>query len=306
MKISTSTGTVFRRFGDDYTFFRMVRKAGFRYVDISFYEALGDPMTPFALPHWEKHIDEMGNEMAKIGVTPIICHSPKGEPTVDAGILPRSIRAIECAGRLGIPDMVIHVGGKKGWTLEQFNQFNRHFVEGMLPMAEKNNVRILIENVGRWDEPFYVQSGRELLEFVEYMNHPLVEACLDTGHLSLMDDDNPMTIRLLGNHLKGLHIQDNLGSFNVPTIFKAWRQDLHMPVGFGTIDFDAVVHALADIGYQGSFNTEIEYPRSWGKTFDGCAFPRVAYMAKDLVQEHFAWVHQCMVELLTANGVEAE
>ncbi len=307
MKISTSFSSIYSRFGDPFDSRQRLRAAGFRYFDLNFYDWLGDSQSRFFLPDWERQVDDMGNRLAKIGVAPIICHAPKGEPAKDrAGILARSQRALLCAGMLGIPDMVIHPGGLPGWTNDDFDRFNIEYIRELLPFAEKSGTRILVENVGRWDEQFYVQSGKELFDFVEKVNHPLVQACLDTGHLSLEDDDNPKAIRLLGKHLKGLHVQDNLGSLPIPVTDRAWRQDLHLPPGLGIIDFDATVRALVDVGYEGSFNLEIESPRCFGKQFIGCTLPRLAYMTPELVLEYYTIIYDSLVELLAANGVTVE
>lgn len=307
MKLSTASGTIFIRMGDEFEFYRRVRAAGFKYIDMDFYNGLCDPLRRYVLPDWERQIEETGNMMAKIGVTPVLCHAPKGEPAKDReGILGRSQRALLCAGKLGIPGMAVHPGGLPGWTLKEFDDFNLAYIRELIPYAEKSGTCILVENLGRWDEPFYVQSAQELLTLIKKVNHPLVQACLDTGHLSLQDDDNPKAIRLLGRHLKGLHIQDNLGSLPVPITSRAWRQDLHLAPGFASLDFDAIIKALIETGYDGPFNMEMESPRCFDKQFIGCPFPRLAYMEPGLVQEYYTIVHDHLVELLAANGVASE
>lgn len=308
MKLSIARSSIFGlHMGDPMDYYRRIREAGFRYADIDFFNIIGDPLSRYTLPDWERQIDEEGDLMAKIGIAPIICHAPKGEPAKDrAGILARSQRALLCAGKLGIKDMVIHPGSLLGWTKEEFNRFNLDYIHELLPFAERSGTRILVENVGRWDEPFYVQSGKELLDFIELVDHPLVQACLDVGHLSLEDDDNAKTIRLLNKHLMGLHIQDNFGSLPIPVTNRAWRQDLHLPAGMGCIDFDEVIHALLEVEYEGAFNIEIETPRCFDKQFIGCTFPRLAYMMPELISEYYKIIYDSAVELLSANGVIAE
>jgi sugar phosphate isomerase/epimerase len=52
-------------------------------------------------------------------------------------------------------------------------------------------------------------------------------------------------LRLLGDHVHALHIQDNMGD-----------TDSHFAPFFGTVNLDAVMHGLLDIGYKGAFTFE--------------------------------------------------
>lgn len=307
MKLSIARTSIFQRYGDEYDYLRRIKKAGFNYVDYDFYSLIGEPNSRYMLTGWEKQIHATADFMAQIGIRPIMCHAPKGEPARDReGILARSQRALQCCGILGIPDMVIHPGGLPGWTEEESDRFNLKYISDLLPFAERAGTRILIENVGRWDEPFYVQSAEELVKMIEKVNHPLVQACLDTGHLGLQDQDNAYAIRLLGKHLKAMHVQDNLGSLPVPITDRAWRQDLHLPPGFASIDFDAVICALKEVGYEGPWNIEIESPRCHEKKMIGCTAPRLQYMDPDLNDEYCRLIHDMSAELLAYHGLTVE
>jgi sugar phosphate isomerase/epimerase len=53
-------------------------------------------------------------------------------------------------------------------------------------------------------------------------------------------------LRLLGSHVRALHVQDNLGN-----------KDAHLAPFSGTMNLDAVMHGLMDIGYDGYFTFEV-------------------------------------------------
>ena len=74
---------------------------------------------------------------------------------------------------------------------------------------------------------------------------PNVGACWDTGHAHLAGQDQPASLRELGERLHALHIADNHGA-----------TDEHMPPFFGGIDWPPILVALREIGYDGDFTFE--------------------------------------------------
>ena len=53
-------------------------------------------------------------------------------------------------------------------------------------------------------------------------------------------------LRMLGSHVKALHIQDNTG-----------EKDSHLAPFLGTLNLDSVMCGLKDIGYDGYFTFEV-------------------------------------------------
>ena len=83
-------------------------------------------------------------------------------------------------------------------------------------------------------------------EFSEYVNHPLVHSCWDTGH-ALLEGAQYEEICALGNDLYGVHIHDNSG-----------QKDEHTIPFLGIINMAEIMHALIDTGYKGAFIFEAE------------------------------------------------
>jgi sugar phosphate isomerase/epimerase len=106
---------------------------------------------------------------------------------------------------------------------------------------------ILTENTTHATLPegrFYMYTGKEMVDFIEYIDHPLFQAVWDTGH-GTTEGSQYDNIVALGKHLKGLHVHDNNG-----------KADEHTMPYTGVLNLDQVMNALLDIGYEGYFTFE--------------------------------------------------
>ena len=81
---------------------------------------------------------------------------------------------------------------------------------------------------------------------IECVNHPLFHAVWDTGHANMQEMPQDEALRILGSHVCALHIQDNFGDV-----------DSHLVPFLGTLNMDAVMTGLLDIGYDGYFTFEV-------------------------------------------------
>ena len=307
MKISISQSSVWAKFFTEREYYARIRACGFKHIDYNFYEFVGSDASPYMADDWKEQTYATREVFDKLGMTPVISHAPKGEPCLDTeGIARRTMRSAEMCPILGIDRMVYHPGGMRGMTRKEYIDFNVKYVQSLLPALEKNNVMLLLENVGRWDEPFYCHNAEEMLDLIEKVNHPLYHACVDTGHLNLADGDLYATITGLGSHLKGLHIQDNLGSLPVQMLDKPWRQDLHLPPLTAGVDFDEMMQALIKIGYDGPFNMEPESPRAYDKSNKFAVNPRLRTVSPELAEEFYKWVYNIAEYMLKTYEIEIE
>ena len=83
-----------------------------------------------------------------------------------------------------------------------------------------------------------------MVDFIEYIDHPLFQAVWDTGH-GTTEGSQYDNIVALGKHLKGLHVHDNNG-----------KADEHTMPYTGVLNLDQVMNALLDVGYEGYFTFE--------------------------------------------------
>lgn len=89
-----------------------------------------------------------------------------------------------------------------------------------------------------------------------------VGICFDTGHCNVKkhyDLDVAETIRTLGSRIKMLHVHDNMRN-----------TDRHIAPGLGCIKWDGVMKALAEVGYTGALNLELQPENILGGAKEAC------------------------------------
>ncbi len=145
-----------------------------------------------------------------------------------------------------------------------FDTFNK-----ILSYAKEYDVKIAMETMG--DAPVYgcCDFFGHLTEFKKAYdricafedNADYFFCCIDTGHINkaMRFDNNPAPgtfIREMGSAVKCLHLNDN----NTLT-------DQHKPPKTGVIDWDDVLSALDEVGYNGVYNLELNL-QHFGKGFE--------------------------------------
>ncbi len=232
---------------------------GFRWLDLNLYRSIY-PQSPFLDDRWERWIDAAGAAAADLDIGFCQAHGPNGNlhgsgEEFDV-FLAATIRAIDACARLAIPHVVIHqqdIGGYPSRENRRLNlQQNRHFFARLFPVMDKTGVHVLIENSCDRHAPTKQENTRhfpstaaELLELAEYIDHPLLQICWDTGHANIQGVDQYQSIVELGERLRAVHIADNYGDM-----------DSHVAPFQGTTNMDSVMQGLLDNGYQGYFTFE--------------------------------------------------
>jgi sugar phosphate isomerase/epimerase len=101
--------------------------------------------------------------------------------------------------------------------------------EPLVEQAERFETPLLIENVWEHDPEFHQ-------ELLSALPSPCFGFCLDVGHQHSFSTTSLDTwLRTLGDRLMEIHLHDNDGS-----------HDYHLPIGFGTIDFDRLFAFLLE------------------------------------------------------------
>ena len=249
MKIATSSIDFDFYCDNDSDRIRELHRAGFRYVDLSMYSFT--PNSPYMADSWKDEVRKIKDLADELGMKFVQAHSQGGNPlTGDADhldfLLRATIRSIEICRELGIKNTVVHSGFRKGISKEEFFELNREFYQKLVPTMEENGVNVLIENSTRANmgDRYFLNTGKDMREFIEYFAHPMLHACWDTGHGNC-EGDQYDEIVALGDELYAIHYNDNCG-----------KSDQHVIPYLGTLNHDEIMNALIDIGYKGYFTLE--------------------------------------------------
>ena len=260
MKLSSSTGDFSHYVTTVPEKVMCFKDTRFRYVNL---EQTGSSPAFFSESEddWKYFAQECAEAADIAGVRYVISHAPCLHNAIPAALknpddetYRRNVRAIrrsiEVCHALNIPRIVIHACPDKSFTRDTFYCYNAMFYREFLDLAEKYGITILTEN---WDhDSTLFSTGRQLCDFVDFVNHPLLAICWDTAHGNLAQSAREIgqyqNILAIGDKLKGLHVSDNFGDCH----HHSW------PFA-GIINFDEIMQGLLDVHYDGYFNFEASY-----------------------------------------------
>jgi sugar phosphate isomerase/epimerase len=128
---------------------------------------------------------------------------------------------------------------------EFFIARNIESIQELLPYARRAGIGLMIENL-----PGEFNNAEQLGELLDPI--PELGLHLDLGHANLQTPHNTTAeiLAAYGSRLRHVHLHDNRGGHN----------DLHLPLGAGTVDVRAGIHALRGVGYDGSITLEVFTP----------------------------------------------
>lgn len=247
MKVVNTTVELARYFPSHVDRVRCMHELGYTGIDLSFFYE-NRPDAVFMQPNWRDEALRLRDYGAEHGIAYLQSHLPSGNPLTDPGLQELNKRCIEVCGILGIPAAVIHAGAWAGMEKKEFFERNAEYVRQLLPVLEANHVTLCQENSASSyrNTSYFFFTGSSLAEFCEYVDHPLVGACWDTGHAN-MEGPQHDEILALGKHLKAIHLNDNYGV-----------TDDHLLPFMGTMNVDAVMTALKEVDFRGPFTLEAD------------------------------------------------
>jgi sugar phosphate isomerase/epimerase len=152
-------------------------------------------------------------------------------------------RSVAYAGAVGAACVVVHPGVLSDpETLADRADALRAGLEELLPLAERADVRLCLENM-----PPGVHPGSrtgDLFDLIESIGDSRLGICLDTGHAHIVDTVAG-EIRAAGRWLVTTHVHGNDG-----------RTDQHAGPLEGAIPWDEAKQALAEVDYSGPLMLE--------------------------------------------------
>lgn len=233
----------------------LIRDAGFDSLDWSLWHFCLHDNRRFEgfmnAPDWEKRIHGLraADEAAGLPCAQTHCVSVNTqtyESLDHAQLRVLEERCLIASGILGAKWMVIHPFAPAGMKGEAAIRFFCEYLKPLQALAHRHQVGIAVENMILRGEYRFCSHAGELAALVDAIDDPLVGCCWDAGHGHLSGESQDAAIAMLGSRVKALHIDDNFGH----------GADHHLLPYEGTIDWDAVLGALAKVGYRNDFAFE--------------------------------------------------
>jgi len=155
--------------------------------------------------------------------------------------------ALEAAAELGIEKVVLHPGfitGLGKFLLDKAKRYAMDSLEAILKKAIHLNITLCIENM--FPRAHFLSQPHEFQSVFETFQE--IRLTLDIGHANLGGGKNKSSefIRLYGYRIGHVHANDNFG-----------KEDSHLPIGAGIIDFEKIMKELKEAQYDETITLEV-------------------------------------------------
>lgn len=125
-------------------------------------------------------------------------------------------------------------------TYEQAWDRSQEQIRKLIPLAEKHDVTIAIEEV--WNK--FLLTARDFRQYIDEFNHPLIQAYFDVGNVVHYAVPQHW-IHELGERIVKVHLKDYS------------RSKGFVNLGDGDVNWPAVRQAFADVGYNAEATVEL-------------------------------------------------
>lgn len=252
MRLSAETYVMRNRF-DDKTALDMLLAAGFDCYDYSMYW-MGENRDMLGEDYLER-ARTLRAYADSIGLACNQAHAPFDFAYGDTCSLSnenfkRLVRSLKVASVLGAENIIVHCIKRFSEPVE-LCAYNYDFYRSLLPYCEEYGICVSVENLfntmsaGRFQSIF--GDPYEHMRFVEGLDSPFFNICIDVGHSAITGFDPENVIAAMNNRLlKALHIHDN-----------DYHGDRHMIPFTGDLPWDKIMASLAAIDYKNDLTLEI-------------------------------------------------
>ncbi len=253
MKISSETGSLLNK---GYTLkecIKLLADADFDCIDLSFSEKI---LTKYG-DDWLNNAEEYAAYAKSLGLSFNQSHAPFPTSWGDDNNPYRfdlTVRCMQIAAKMGVKNIVVHPNQHLEYRfhIEELKEMNYKFYKALEPYAKEFGIRIALENMWRYDinRPSHIShstcsKAEEFNEYIDMLQSDSFVACLDLGHIALVNDDIPKFIRTMGSRIQCLHIHD-----------VDYVRDLHTLPGMAKLDYNEIFATLKEIGYSGELTLE--------------------------------------------------
>jgi sugar phosphate isomerase/epimerase len=217
---------------------RRIAAAGFDYVDLT----LEPPYAwPVAADEIRALLDETG--LRVVGHTAFYLPIASPFPELRAAARALVVAALDVFAAVGATLVNLHPDPvTRSFPRAEVATGNVEAVAELGEAATARGLALMIENLG----PAY-GTANDLAPLLEA--HASVRFHLDVGHAHLGGERTEELLAAFGERLAHVHVSDNFGV-----------DDLHLPLGAGSIVWADVVSELREVGYNGTVTVEVFSP----------------------------------------------
>lgn len=224
-----------------------ISELGFDYLELT----MDPPLAHHTLIREQKSQIMKALESHNMGM---VCHLPSFLAIAD---LTKSLReasvkemtdSLQMASEMGASKAVLHpwyITGLGALVADQAKQYGLESVAVIVDKADRLGMTLCIENM--------FPRARSIIEpdgFVEVFDRfPTLKLTLDTGHAHIARKGKNRNLEFMekfGDRIGHVHASDNFG-----------KEDNHLPVGAGNLDFRKIIKGLKGIGYDKTMTLEV-------------------------------------------------
>lgn len=254
MKLSTTTDFLENEFGFKKAL-DILAAAGYDAVDFSCFK---DEFYTDA--HDDSFYTDLRKYAENLGLYFNQSHAPFASSFADAERTAKRfteiVTAMKHASLLGVRNIIVHpcqhLPYAEAGNPERLFEINMEFYRRLIPYSEQYGVKIALENMWQYTNGSINHSvcsrPEEFVKYLDALDNDCFVACLDLGHATLVHEDPAEFIKALGaKRLKCLHVHDvqpNLDAHTLPY--------------YGVGEWEKIMTALADIGYEGELTFEAD------------------------------------------------
>lgn len=223
-----------------------IGQLGFDYIELTF-----DPpeATPQKILAQKRTIHTLLNRY-HIGITghlPTFVWTSDLYESLRKASLQENLEAIEVSAELGIKKLVLHPGyitGMGKFIIDRARVYGLKSIEAILKKTNSLGITLCIENM--FPQANFLTQPHEFQEVFE--SFPEIRLALDIGHANLGESRNSAIefIQRYGYRIGHIHANDNFG-----------KEDNHLPIGAGLIDFERIIKALKQTPYDETITLEV-------------------------------------------------
>ena len=158
-----------------------------------------------------------------------------------------TLDALEAGSELGIEKVVLHPGyitGLAKFVLDKAKGYGMESIGAILKKATSLGITLCIENM--FPQSNFLSNPYEFQEV--FQSFPEIRLALDIGHANLGGGKNKSSefIHQYGYRIGHVHANDNFG-----------KEDNHLPIGAGIIDFEKILRELNEAQYDETLTLEV-------------------------------------------------